>query len=217
MHDIDKAIRHFKKVDPILYKAAKKHHHTLSREDKKLSREGLFASLAESVVSQQLSVKASDTIWGRLKVICKGKVTTTSILATPLPKLRKAGLSNAKAKTLKELAKAVKKGLDLPALKSKSPEEATEALTAVWGVGPWTSEMFLMFGLGHPDIFSPRDLGLVRSMETLYGLKRNLPLHKLEAIAVCWSPYRTTACRVLWRARDENNNVSAGRGCRQRN
>ena len=202
MTDIEAALKHFEKVDPVLYRAAKKHHHTLSQNTKKLSRDQLFASLCESVVSQQLSVKASDTIWGRLKIICKGKVTPVSITATSLPRLKKAGLSGAKAKTLKELAKAVKKGLDLPALKSKSPEEATEALTTVWGVGPWTSEMFLMFGLGHPDIFSPRDLGLVRSMETLYGLKQNLPLHKLEAIALCWSPYRTIACRILWRSRD---------------
>ncbi len=201
MEEIQKALKHFKKVDPVLYRAAKKHHHTLPQKNRKLSRDQLFASLCESVVSQQLSVKASDTIWGRLKVIAKGKVTPNSIASTSLPHLKKAGLSAAKAKTLKELAKAVKNGIDLPALKSKSPEEAIETLTAIWGVGPWTAEMFLMFGLSHPDIFSPRDLGLVRSMETLYRLK-NPSLKKLEMIALYWSPYRTTACRILWRARD---------------
>lgn len=200
MDEIQKALRHFKKVDPILYTAAKKHHQTLPQTSIKLSRDTLFASLCESVVSQQLSVKASDTIWGRLKGI--GKITPYTIAATSLPRLKKVGLSAAKAKTLKELAKAVQQGLDLPALRSKSPDEAIEALTTIWGVGPWTAEMFLMFGLGHPDIFSPRDLGLARSIETLYGLKRNASYRKLESIALCWSPYRTIACRVLWKARD---------------
>jgi DNA-3-methyladenine glycosylase II len=202
MQDIEKALAHFKKVDPILHRAAKKVRHTLTSRPALKGKDRLFASLCESVVSQQLSVKASDTIWGRLKTICGGVVSPSSVRATSLPKLRKAGLSAAKAKTLKELAKAVEKGLDLPALKAKTPEEASEALVAVWGVGPWTVEMFLMFALAHPDIFSPRDLGLVRSMETLYGLKRN-PSHKtLEKIALVWSPHRTLASRILWRMRD---------------
>lgn len=202
MTELEAALKHFKKIDPILYRAGIKVRHHLMPKKETRGEEKLFASLAESVVSQQLSVKASDTIWGRLKVMCAGKVTPVSVLATSLPRLKKAGLSGAKAKTLKELAKAVKNGLDLAALRAASPEKATEILTAVWGVGPWTSEMFLMFGLGHPDIFSARDLGLVRSMETLYGLKRNPPHKKLEAIALCWSPHRTLACRILWKYRD---------------
>jgi DNA-3-methyladenine glycosylase II len=118
--------------------------------------------------------------------------------------LRKAGLSAAKAKTLKALAKEIKNGLNLSALRKKTPEEAMEVLTRIWGIGPWTAEMFLMFGLGHPDIFSARDLVLVRSMETLYGLERNQSHATLEKIAVVWSPYRTIACRVLWKSRDIN-------------
>lgn len=197
------ALRHFKKVDPVLYGAARKHRPLLSRNIKKLSKDALFASLAESVVSQQLSVKASDTIWKRLALMCGGSVTHNSLLATSLPKLRGAGLSAAKAKTLKELAKAVEKGLHLRSLIKKTPEEATAILTKIWGIGPWTAEMFLMFGLHHPDIFSPRDLGLVRSMEALYGLPRGVSIKKLEAIALSWSPYRTIACRILWKVRDK--------------
>lgn len=202
MDEIPKALAHFKKKDPVLYKAAKRHAKDLKAHPKRKNRNVLFASLAESVVSQQLSVKASDTIWKRLESVCGGKVTPDSLMATSLPRLRKAGLSAAKAKTLKELAKAVRNGLDLALLKKETPEGATEALTKVWGVGPWTAEMFLMFGLGHPDIFSPRDLGLVRSMETLYDLPRGVSVERLETIAVAWSPHRTVACRILWRARD---------------
>ena len=161
------ALRHFKKVDPVLHGEAKRLMKTLSRRAEIRRADLLYAALAESVVSQQLSVKASDTIWTRLTAACGGNVTPSSVLKTSLPRMRKAGLSAAKAKTLKELAKAIEKGLHLPALKKKSPEEATATLTQVWGIGPWTAEMFLMFGLSHPDIFSARDLGLVRSMEAL--------------------------------------------------
>jgi len=198
---MDEALKHFKKVDPVLYTAAKKHQHLLATSSKRMTSRTLFTTLCESVVSQQLSVRAADTIWGRLEAICGGEVTPESIRSTSLPKLHKAGLSAAKVKALKAIGKAVEKGLNLPALKKKSPEEATQALTSIWGVGPWTAEMFLMFGLSHPDIFSARDLGLVRAIEELYDLKN--PSHKeLEAIAVRWSPHRTLACRILWKSRD---------------
>lgn len=199
--DTQAAFKHFKKADPILYKAAQRVKKSLTPRKELRTADSLYASLAESVVSQQLSVKASDTIWKRLELSCGGSVTPDSILKVRLPSMRKAGLSAAKAKTLKELAKTVKAGLHLPALRKLAPEQATEELVKVWGIGPWTAEMFLMFGLGHPDIFSVGDLGLVRSIETLYGLK-NPPRATLEKMALAWSPHRTIACRILWRARD---------------
>lgn len=204
MQEFEAALRHFKKADPILHRAALRVRPHIARRKQVRGADALYAALAESVVSQQLSVKASDTIWARVKAACGGSVTPQAVLKAPLPRLRTAGLSAAKAKALKELAKAVKKGLNLPALKKKTQEEAEELLTAVWGIGPWTCEMFLMFALNHPDIFSSRDLGLVRSMETLYGLKKNLPRAKLEKIAEAWSPHRTLASRVLWRVRDSS-------------
>lgn len=201
MHDLNKAMAHFKRVDPVLHKAAKAHIKSVKPYTRK-NRDQLFASLCESVVSQQLSVKAADTIWLRLKMACGGQVTPESVLKVTPAKMRACGLSAAKAKTLKELAKAVRRGLDLPALRAKTPEEASASLTRVWGIGPWTAEMFLMFGLGHPDIFSPGDLGLVRAMESLYDLQKDGPKEKLVQLAECWSPHRSVACRILWRTRD---------------
>lgn len=201
MSDLNKAIAHFKRVDPVLHRAAKLHGASVKPHTRK-NRNQLFASLCEAVVSQQLSVKAADTIWLRLKAACKGAVTPESVRAVRLQKMRSCGLSAAKAKTIKELAKAVSGGLDLSALRSKTPEEATASLTRVWGIGPWTAEMFLMFGLGHPDIFSPGDLGLVRAMEALYKLERDAPREKLVEMAACWSPHRSAACKILWRSRD---------------
>lgn len=199
---MDEALKHFRKADPVMYRAAKAHGHLLSLRPVRTTRARLFATLCESVVSQQLSVKAADTIWTRLAEACGGEVTPESLRAASLPKLRNAGLSAAKGRTLKEIARAEREGLDLPALKKKTPEEAAAALTSVWGIGPWTAEMFLMFGLGHPDIFSPRDLGLVRSMERLYGLPKDPSIQELELIALRWSPHRTFACRILWKSRD---------------
>lgn len=200
---MDEALRHFRKTDPVLYKAALKIRASLEAPARKPRRGNTtpFGSLASAVVSQQLATKAAASIWERVRQACGGRVTAGTIAATPMAKLRRAGLSGAKAKALKALAKEVNGGLNLPSLRAKSPEEATEALTRIWGIGPWTAEMFLMFGLQHPDIFSPRDLGLVRAMESLYGLK-NPSIQGLEAIALAWSPHRTLACRVLWRTRD---------------
>ncbi len=206
MDDFPKAVAHFKKTDPILHQAALKVRASLLAQPRRKRRgnASLFSALASSVVSQQLATKAADSIWERLRVSVGGQVTPEAIRKAPLAKLRKAGLSGAKAKTLKELAKEVGKGLSLTSLSKATKEEATERLTQVWGIGPWTCEMFLMFALEHPDIFSARDLGLVRSMETLYGLKRGAPLAKLEKMAEKWAPYRSYACRVLWRHRDAN-------------
>lgn len=203
MDDLAAALKHFQKTDSVLYEAALPHLSRLAEQRKR--RKGnktLFSALASSVVSQQLATKAADSIWVRVRAVCGGRVTAETILVTPLPRLRKAGLSAAKAKTLKELARAVRKGLNLSSLSRSTKEEAVERLTAVWGIGPWTCEMFLMFALEHPDIFSARDLGLIRSMETLYGFRKNSPLPIYEKYAERWAPYRSYACRILWRARD---------------
>jgi DNA-3-methyladenine glycosylase II len=92
--------------------------------------------------------------------------------------------------------------LDLAALRKVPEDEAVIALSAVWGIGRWTAEMFLMFALEREDVFSPGDLGLRRSMESLYGLPKDVPVMQLEAIALSWSPHRTFASRALWRIRD---------------
>lgn len=92
--------------------------------------------------------------------------------------------------------------LDLLLLKKMSETDAAEILMKIWGLGPWSVEMFMMFGLGRADVFSPGDLGLVRAMETIYSLPKNSPREKFLAISQKWSPYRTYACLLLWRTRD---------------
>lgn len=206
-HPLDTALAHFKKADPVLYRACIAHESHL-RENitptrKRKSETVLFQKLAMSIVSQQLSTKAADTIWGRLETACKGSVTPEAISRIRETAMRKVGLSQAKVKTLKGLAKAVtSKTLSLSSLYDTPEEEAVATLSAHWGVGTWTAEMFLMFALERDDVFSPGDLGLRRAIETLYGVAPTAHIRELEEIARVWSPHRTIACRVLWRSRD---------------
>lgn len=202
---VDDAMRHLKAVDPILHKAALPHHKELKGQTvrRRYTGQKLFAALAGSVTGQQLSTKAADSIWGKLVLACGGEVTPEAIKRLRTPTLRKAGLSAAKVRTLKELSKAVLSGeLDLPSLAKVPEDEAILKLSSVWGIGKWTAEMFLMFALHRDDVFSPGDLGLRRSIETLYGLPKDVHIKELEVIALRWSPHRTFASKVLWRVRD---------------
>jgi DNA-3-methyladenine glycosylase II len=198
------ALAHLKKADTVLYPAALLHLEAIqARPAHRRGYAELFAALAGSIVSQQLSTKAADTIWGRLKEACKGEVTPDAILKLRLPTMRKAGLSAAKSKSLKELANAVRSGeVDFKKLKKMPEEEAIASLSRIWGIGTWTAEMFLMFALDREDIFSPGDLGLVRAMELLYGIPKDSPKVVYIEIAQRWSPHRSFASRVLWRTRD---------------
>jgi len=197
-------LTHLRTADPILYAASLPHAESiLASKGHRRSYQELFEALAGSIVGQQLSTKAADTIWERLKAACGGRVTPEALTKLRVPTLRKAGLSAAKVKSLKALSKVILSGeLKLEKLKKIPEEEAIAALISVWGIGRWTAEMFLMFALEREDIFSPGDLGLRRSIEQLYGLPKDVPLKQLEAIAAKWSPHRTFASRVLWRIRD---------------
>ena len=199
-----RALRHLKRADPVLHAALLPHREALvGSVPPRLSRAKLFERLAESVTGQQLSTKAADTIVGRLREACGGKITPEAIQKLRVPTLRKAGLSAAKVKTLKELSRAVLAGeLDLGKLRTLPEEEAIAKLSSIWGIGRWTAEMFLLFALGREDVFSPGDLGLRRAVEALYGLPKDCPIRDLEAVAACWSPHRSYASRALWMIRD---------------
>ena len=204
----NRALRHFKRVDPLFYAATKDCHGLLPLElpSKRTGKE-LFSALVSIVVSQQLGLAAADSIFKRVRAACDGSITPETVLRLSEIQLREAGLSGAKVKTIKAIAEAVsqRKGgntLDLISLKRVPEEVAHERLTAIWGLGPWSVEMFMMFALGREDVFSPGDLGLLRSMERIYGLQKNAPRTSLLSISQEWSPYRTWACLLLWRSKD---------------
>lgn len=204
------ALRHFKKHDAVFYRKTRAHHASLpSRLSEKRGNNELFVALISIVVSQQLGTAAADTIFKRVKKACGGRITTDSVLKTRIASLRTAGLSGAKTKTIKEIAHAVKSGrLNLQELKTISESKAAEKLMAIWGLGPWSVEMYLMFALGRADVFSVGDLGLARAMEALYSLPNGVSKERLIAISEVWAPYRTYACLLLWRTRDVNPQIT---------
>ncbi len=204
-------INHFKEVDLVLYEVlllVHKEHGDKLFELKK--PENLFETLCESIVSQQLSVKAGDTIFGRvLDLLPERKLTPENILMQKDQALRDAGLSWGKVSYLKDLAQKVKdKEVVLEDLDKLSEEDAIKELTKIKGIGKWTAEMFLMFALGREDVFSHGDVGLQNAIKKIY--KDRLPFDKegkwkydatvVEEIIIKWSPYRTIAARILWRS-----------------
>ncbi len=198
------ALKHLKRVDQHFYKTTLPHHPSLPLQlPKKRTRAQLFESLVSIVISQQLGTATADTIFSRVKKTCGSRLSPESVLKTSPAALRAAGLSGAKSKTLKAIAKAViRDDLDLLSLKKVPEVDSAEKLMQIWGLGPWSVEMFLMFALGRGDVFSPGDLGLVRAMETIYGLPKNSSRASLLTIADKWSPHRTYASLLLWATRD---------------
>ena len=203
------ALKHFKRVDPHFYRATLSHHASPPIQlSKKRTRTELLTSLVSIVISQQLGTAAADTIFARVKKVCGRKLSPESILKTSPAALRAAGLSGAKLKTLKAIAIAVKDdSLNLLSLKKIPETGVAERLMGMWGLGPWSVEMFLMFALGRGDVFSPGDLGLVRAMKTIYGLPKNASRTSLLAIAEKWSPHRTYASLLLWATQDSKGQV----------
>jgi len=199
-----RAVTHFKKADQRLHAAVKPHMAMLPAElAYKRTRADLFISLCSTVVSQQLGGAAARSIFARVVKACGGKLTPASVEKAKEVSLRNAGLSGAKIKTLKAVAHAVESGtIDLLELRKIPQESAKSRLTEIWGIGPWSADMFLMFALGRSDVFSPGDLGLARAIEAIYGLPKNAPREKLIEISLSWAPYRTFASLALWRFRD---------------
>ncbi|MEK7534240.1 MAG: DNA-3-methyladenine glycosylase 2 family protein [Patescibacteria group bacterium] len=195
-HLILKKIKnHFKKVDPILYKAIKDLYLL-----EKVAPKDYFAKLCGEIINQQLSDKASATIYKRFQMLySNGKITPGHALKLSHQKLRATGTSNAKVRFIKGLAqKVVNRELKLEELDSMTDEEVIKELTKIKGIGPWTAEMFVMFALARPDVFSHGDLGLRKAIKKLYGFKREPTRKQIEKITKKWSPYRTCACTILW-------------------
>ena len=166
----------------------------------------LYLDLLQSIISQQLSTKAADTIFRRFLDLFPGRRPRADrLLAMRIPTLRRAGVSRQKACYLKAVA-AFKRagGLDARRLGDMGDEQVIEHLTQIKGVGRWTAEMLLMFSLQRPDVFPVDDLGIQNAMKSLYGVSGSGPRLKrrLQRIAETWRPHRTLVCRHLWRWKD---------------
>lgn len=194
---MDKALKHFRKVDPIFYEIAIK-----IELSKQIKLDDYFVDLVESIISQQLSGKAADTIFGRFKKLFPGKkITPNRLVRIPDQTIRDAGISWSKIKYIKGIAHEIKdKRLNLKNLETQTDEEVINELVKLKGVGVWTAEMFLMFTLNRPDVFSAGDLGLQNAIVKLYKLDGKPSREELVELSNKWSPHRTIASRILWRS-----------------
>lgn len=166
-----------------------------------------FPTLLRSIVGQQLSGAAADTIWGRVRAHVPGArhPRPEAVLAARDEELRGLGLSRAKVASVKDLSAHVLDGrLDLHHLSRLTDEEVVEALVAVRGIGEWTAHMFMMFSLFRLDVLPTGDLGIRKGFQQLYDLPAQPKPDEMRAIAEArgWAPYRSVACWYLWRLLD---------------
>jgi len=161
-----------------------------------------FEALVESVISQQLAVKAADTIYGRVKDLVKGKVVPKRIAEITEADMRAAGVSGAKFKTIQGVANAdLTKVININRLHEIEDDQLIfKKLTTLWGIGPWTVDMFMMHQLGRLDIWPTGDLGVRRGWEKIYKLKDEIKPIELDKKGEKFRPYRSVVAWYCWRA-----------------
>ena len=195
------AVRHLKKVDPVLARVIEKVgpcKYVFYRDTPP------FHAIISSIIYQQISGKAAQTILNRFKAIYGGEFPTPeALLETPDEQLRSAGLSRQKIGYLRDLAtKAASGEVPFDHLDELEDDAIIDALVKVKGVGRWTAQMFLMFRLGRPDVLAEADLGIQNAIRRAYRMRaRPVPI-KVKKLGARWAPYRTIACWYLWRSLD---------------
>lgn len=167
----------------------------------------VYITLLESIVSQQISVKAADTIFARFCALFpEGYPSPKLLLNATEEELRAAGLSFQKIKYLQSVAEFSNKNrLDFEFFLEMTDEEIVQYLLPIKGVGRWTVEMLLMFTLDRPDVFPIDDLVVRQKMVRAYSLTSTAKEQRKEltAIAENWKPYRSLACKYMWRWQPE--------------
>lgn len=164
-----------------------------------------FETLIEAVISQQLSTKAAETIYGRFKALYAPArfPTPEQILSTADEVLRGAGMSNAKVSFVKDLVAKTGDGtIRFNRLSRMSDEQIIEMFTQVKGIGVWTTQMFLIFSLGRLNVLPSGDLGIRKAIQITYGLDDLPGTREIEQIAdeYQWRPYCSVASWFLWRS-----------------
>lgn len=161
-------------------------------------REAGFEGLARIVVGQQLSVASANAIWERTHAAVQ-PFTAEKFSRRRDTTFQAAGLSRAKIRTLRGIAKAISTSeIDLGGLGHLPEDEVHEALTALPGVGPWTADVFLMFCLGRADAWAAGDLALQVAAQRAMGLDERPSVPELAELAERWRPWRGVAARLLW-------------------
>jgi len=193
-----KAKRILSKRDPVLRGVIKKY-----KKGFLTTRNNPFFSLCRTIVGQQISTKAADSIWYKFEQKCKKRVIPSTVLKLPSRTLKSAGLSHQKVSYLKNVAKSFRdKSFSVRELKKMNDKEAINYVTQLKGLGIWSAEMFLMFNLNRPDIFPIQDIGLLRAISKNYKTSNPPSKRFLDKISKLHFGYRTVFTWYMWRSID---------------
>jgi DNA-3-methyladenine glycosylase II len=193
-----RAKRILSKKDPILRKIIKKFNKGFLT-----TRKDPFFSLCRTIVGQQISTKAADSIWSKFEIKCKKKIIPINVLKLTSRSLRSAGLSRQKITYLKNIAKSFKnKSFNFKDLKKMNDEHAINYITQLKGLGVWSAQMFLMFNLNRPDIFPTKDIGRIRAISKNYKTSYPPAEKFLIKISKLHSGYRSVFTWYMWRSID---------------
>ena len=193
----DRAKRAIARNDPVMASIVRRYPrmHLVSRGDP-------FQTLARSIVGQQISVKAAQSVWTRVLGLL-GEVTPARACAVERAKLRACGLSGRKVEYLCDLAQHFAERRIVPQRWLAMDDEAVIAdLVEVRGIGRWTAEMFLMFNLLRPDVLPLDDIGVQRGISLAYYKGRRISVRTMRRVAEAWRPWRSVATWYLWRSLD---------------
>jgi DNA-3-methyladenine glycosylase II len=194
--DYTKARRLLSKRDPVIRDLIR-HHGPCGLAD--AQHEDAFTALTHSIISQQLSTKAADTIAGRFNTLFRGLPTPAAVAQVDDGQLRAVGLSGQKVRYMRDLCARITDGsLPLAEVNELPDEDVIQSLMQVKGIGRWTAEMFLMFRLHRPDVLPVDDLGILKAVQRAYGLRKLPRAERLTKIGEPWRPYRSVACWYLW-------------------
>ena len=193
----NKARRHLLAADPALATIIKK-----CGQGKLVARNDGFFSLARSIVGQQISVKAAQSIWGKLEQEV-GEISPERVIKRTALELRKCGVTRQKSQYLLDLAHHFTIGnLGKQNWTDLDDHQVKSLVTQIKGVGPWTAEMFLMFHLLRPDILPTGDVGIQKAMKLHFNQNKKMTAEEMIARAEPWRPWRSVASWYLWRSID---------------
>jgi len=199
--DLSAGLRHLRAADPALRPLIDRHGAPTFRRTR-----DPFASLGRAIIYQQLSGKAAGTIHGRFLALFDGGrfPGPAELLAVSPEQLRSVGLSRGKASFLLDLAAKFADGtVDPRRFARMGDAEIGDLLMAVKGIGPWSVDMFLMFGLTRPDVLPVGDLGVRKGMQLHFRLRALPAAARMEKLAAPWRPYRSLASWYMWRRVEE--------------
>ena len=185
-----------RKIDPVISDLIDCYEHP-----NLVSRGDIFYTLARSIVGQQISSKAAESIWSRIEEKA-GKIEPESMIFMGHDELRECGLSNRKAEYIIGASESWSSDYSNESLGGMSDGEVVQVLTSLRGVGKWTAEMILIFSLLRRDVFPMADIGAIRAMEKLYNQGRRMEKEDISSISGSWRPFRTVATWYLWRSMD---------------